>query len=82
MVTLQTTFIVTFTKTATEAEIAAHMHQVAESGATVVHNYNFGDFRGYATKLPVGVTASDASVAFLHAPIVATLEEDKPVKHC
>lgn len=78
--TIDFEYIVEFTASSTDADIATHMARVADSGSKVLHNYNFGSFRGYAVRVPHGASLADSRISFLMAPEVSHFEANQIYK--
>jgi len=55
--------------------VKSHMDLVRASGATILHEYDFGGFRGYAVR--VAETASNEARAFLNAAELALVEPNQ-----
>ena len=70
-------YVAVFAGTADSNAISQHMARVAASGAQVLFEYNFGDFRGYSLRVPEGSALSNAQFSFLSAPEVAYYEQNQ-----
>lgn len=78
--TIPDEYVVQFTEDATDATIAAHMTSVRASGSTIMAEYNFSTFRGYAMRAPKGAVLSTASFAFLSGAEVLLYEHNQVMK--